>query len=59
MNSGASGCTTTASKKQLAIIAGREILLASCAGGDHPRPIFGLLRKNELYDVLSVFSPFR
>ncbi|EAP9249131.1 hypothetical protein ES841_21870 [Salmonella enterica] len=59
MNPGASCCTTTASKKQLAIIAGREILLASCASGDHPRPIFGLLRKNELYDALSVFLPLR
>ncbi|EHT97605.1 hypothetical protein CKS_5487 [Pantoea stewartii subsp. stewartii DC283] len=43
----------------MAIIAGREILLAFCASGDHPRPIFGLLRKNELYDVLSAFYPFR
>ncbi|EAB5610739.1 hypothetical protein ECA96_23730 [Salmonella enterica subsp. enterica] len=59
MNPGASCCTTIASKKQLAIIAGREILLASCASGDHPRLIFGLLRKNELYDVLNAFYPFR
>ncbi|EFO0741100.1 hypothetical protein DYT72_24655 [Escherichia coli] len=59
MNPGASCCATTASKNQLAIITGREILLASCSSGDHPRPIFGLLRKNELYDVLSAFYPFR
>ncbi|RXP25333.1 hypothetical protein D9K46_09825 [Escherichia coli] len=59
MNPGASGCMTIASKKQLANVTGCEILLASCASGDHPRPIFGLLRKNELYDVLSALYPFR
>nr|WP_241389433.1 hypothetical protein [Serratia entomophila] len=45
MNPGASCTTTIASKKQVAIIAGCEILLASHASADHPRPIFGLLRK--------------
>ncbi|PVS13631.1 hypothetical protein C4664_23140 [Salmonella enterica subsp. enterica serovar Kiambu] len=59
MNPGASCRTAIASKKLVAILAGREILLASCSSGDHPRPIFGLLRKNELYDVLSAFYPFR